>query len=266
MRIDAHGHACGEYVTADRLVTKLSENRLDQVVLFPGETGSSKIQKVGDHKHKEVLYFSNVIGTFCAKFMDFSRKIDVGNAHVYRMRQEAPDRIVQYYWVTPRYVHKLEQDFQEMQFAGIKLHQCIDYFGIHSDFLGEVLDFAELHNLPILIHLYGRKDASNLIDAIKERDVTVTIAHLFHGKVFEARWQEIESRISFDLANYYLLNKSTAMRAINTFGCGKLILGADNPYGANCIEKTLDLVASLPVTESDKAKILGENMQKILGN
>jgi uncharacterized protein len=265
MKIDAHGHACGEYVTTDHLVKKLNENKLDKVVLFPGETGSHKVEKVGDHKHKEVLYFTNIIGTFFGKFLNLSPKIDRGNAYVYQMQQDCPERIVQFYWLTPQYLQRLAPDYQTMQFSGIKLHQCIDYFDINGSFFRQALDFAEANRLPILIHLYGKKDANHLIEAIKERDVTVTVAHLFHYKVFAAHWPEIQRQVYFDIANYYLLNTSTILAAIQAFGCAKLIFGGDNPYGENCIEKTMRMVAGLPIAESDKAQILGKNMQKILG-
>jgi hypothetical protein len=54
MIIDAHGHACGEYVTLETMLRKLDENHIDKVILFPGETGNEKIDFIPDGKNKEI--------------------------------------------------------------------------------------------------------------------------------------------------------------------------------------------------------------------
>ena len=40
MIVDAHAHACGEYVTADAIKQKLHSCGCDKVILTPGQNGS----------------------------------------------------------------------------------------------------------------------------------------------------------------------------------------------------------------------------------
>ena len=42
MIIDAHAHACGEFLKGEDIVRILDENDVDKVVLVPGEVGSDK--------------------------------------------------------------------------------------------------------------------------------------------------------------------------------------------------------------------------------
>lgn len=264
MKIDAHAHACGYYDTTEHILEKLDEFGLDKVVLFPGEPGK-KVVNIQDMKRKEVLYVTNVIGEFLGRFINFSRIINARNSDVYGMRMQAPDKIIQYYWATPEYLHRLEADYRDMKFAGIKVHQCIKYFSIKSPFFMRIVEFAEINNLPVLIHLYGKKDAKKLIEVVKNRKVKVIVAHLFHWKIFKSAWAEVKNQIWFDMANYYFLNRETIINAIGSFGSEKLIFGSDNPFGENCIGKTLELVNNLPVSIEDKRNILGDNLLSVLG-
>ena len=264
MIIDAHGHACGEYVTLEKIISKLAQNKIDKVILFPGEIGKAKMDNVPDGKNKEVLYFSNIIGEFFGRFMNIQQKINFGNHYVYYLSQLRPDKIIQFYWLTPKYLDKLNDDFGSMKFSGIKLHQCIKYFHIRSDFFIHTLDFAEMHQLPIVIHLYGKKDALDIIDIVKNRKVKVTISHLLFYKEFHKYWSDINEQIYFDLASYYFINPGTIKTAIDYFGCNKLIFGSDSVFGEQCIEKTLVMINSLPISQEDKDKILGKNIFDIL--
>jgi predicted TIM-barrel fold metal-dependent hydrolase len=151
-----------------------------------------------------------------------------------------------------------------MKFAGIKLHQCIRYFDIRSDFFQKTLDFAEQHQLPIIIHLYGRKDALNLIKIVHNRNVKVIVSHLLFYKDFYQHWSDVRDQIFFDLASYYFINPETIRTAITHFGCGKLIFGSDSKFGENCIERTIAMVNALPVSQEEKDKIFGQNMYNLL--
>jgi hypothetical protein len=166
MIIDGHGHACGEYVTLEKIEAKLNKNKINKVVLFPGEIGSDKIDTIPDGKNKEMLCFSNTIGEFFGRFLNIQSSINFGNQYVYYLRQLCPDLIIQFYWATPKYLDYIESDYKKMKYSGIKLHQCIKYFDIRSDFFHRILEFAEKHSLPIITHLYGKKDALYLIEKI----------------------------------------------------------------------------------------------------
>jgi predicted TIM-barrel fold metal-dependent hydrolase len=265
MIIDAHGHASGEYVTLEKILEKLNTNHIEKVILFPGEIGNDKVDHIPDTKNKNILYSSNIIGEFLGRFMKLQPQIHFGNRYVYYLSQLRPDKIAQFYWLTPQYINNLEVDYSTMKFLGIKLHQCIKYFDIRSDFFRTTLDFAERHQLPIIIHLYNRKDALNLIEIVRHRKVKVIVAHLLFYRDFYKHWADIHDQIFFDLANYYFVSPDTAQTAISYFGCSKLIFGSDSKFGKDCIEKTIAMVNALPIGQEEKGKIFGQNMLDILG-
>jgi len=266
MIIDAHGHASGEYVTLETILTKMDKNQIEKVILFPGEIGNDKVDNLPDGKNKEILYYSNIIGEFLGRFMKLEPQIHFGNHYVNYLHRLEPDKIIPFYWLTPQYINELETDWPKMRFSGIKLHQCIKYFDIKSEFFRKTLDFAENHKLPIIIHLLGRKDALNLIDIVKQRRVKVIVAHLLFYKDFYRNWTEVKEQIYFDLDNYYFINPKTIEKAINYFGCGKLIFGSDSKFGENCIEKTIDMVNSIKISQEDKQKIFYGNIMNILSD
>jgi hypothetical protein len=117
MIIDAHGHASGEYVTLEKILEKLNANRIEKVVLFPGEIGNDKVDHIPDSKNKNILYSSNIIGEFLGRFMRLQPQIHFGNRYVYYLRQLQPDKIIQFYWLTPQYIDSLEVDFSTMNFS-----------------------------------------------------------------------------------------------------------------------------------------------------
>ena len=264
MRIDGHGHACCQYLTVGRINAELDRHQFDKVVLFPAEPGKDKIDVIPDLKRKNILYFSNIIGAFLTRFMKLSEKIDMGNTYISDLKKQLPNRIIQFYQVTPDYVHKLEADYERMRFSGVKVHQSVKYFSIRSPFFQTVLDFVEKNHLPLVIHLCGKKDALDLIETLKRRTVTIIVAHLLFYKLFQKDWEQLQSKVYFDLANYYFVSPKAALEAVAAFGCERLIFGSDNPFGVNSIEKTIHLIESLPVDQNGRAKIMGGNYQAIL--
>ncbi|MFH1051024.1 MAG: hypothetical protein V1779_08890 [bacterium] len=113
-----------QYSSINQLQIELNNNSIDKVVLFPADVYKDKIDIIKDYKSIEILYYSNVIGKYLSKLMNLSKKIDFGNTYVYYMKELLPDRIIQFYQPTPKYIEKLQEDYQVMQFSGIKLQQC----------------------------------------------------------------------------------------------------------------------------------------------
>lgn len=263
MRIDAHGHACGYYNTIDLIKSEMLRNKLDKIILFPGEK-DKKIDLLKDRKNKEILYTTNIIGELLGRFFSFDKIINQRNHDVFEMSKELPNNIIQFYWLTPRFLSAIQVDYKSMQFKGIKLHQCIKYFKINSKFFNYILDFAEEHKLPIIIHLRGKKDVTELIKIIKNRNIRIIVAHLFYIDIFKKYWDGISNKIWFDMANYYFLNISTIELAINYFGSEKIIFGSDNPFGEDCINKTIKIVENLSIDNYEKNNILGNNIDNLM--
>ena len=53
-------------------------------------------------------------------------------------------------------------------------------------------------------------------------------------------------------------------KAIKIFGEDKIILGSDAPTGDRCLELNIKKIREMSLSDSQKRKILGENLARIL--
>ena len=125
MIIDCHAHACGENLSVDSLISNLDKNKTDIVVLVPGELNSKKTYKFKELPDKnqeiDILPKTNRIVRFAMTLTNMKRIIKKGNEHVYNLKQQSPDRIRQFYWLTKKLWAQLDEDYKKMNFDGITL-------------------------------------------------------------------------------------------------------------------------------------------------
>ena len=69
----------------------------------------------------------------------------------------------------------------------------------------------------------------------------------------------------FDISPSWLVPKKILNKALAYYGADRLMLGSDTPLGSNKnLEKNLKRVRALAISDSDKDKILGLNLQALL--
>ncbi len=264
MRIDAHAHACGYYLTPESIAEKIKKNGIDKIVLFPGELASSKTYEFSLPGKSERLMMLNKIIRIVTGITASAKSLDDGNRYVNLIREKIPGRIIQFYWATKRYFDSIESDFQKMKFRGIKLHQGWEYFRIKSDFFEKIMTWAEKRNMPVLIHLYSYRDVRDLMRFVKGRRIRIIIAHLFGAEFFRSEWSKIRENVYFDISNCYWISRERLEKALLFFGSSKLIFGSDTPYGKDSLENTIRMVESLKISREEKDLILDNNMKKLL--
>ena len=54
-------------------------------------------------------------------------------------------------------------------------------------------------------------------------------------------------------------------KAIDFIGAGHIVMGSDTPYGNNSLEKNIERIHKLNITDEDKTLILGNTIEKLLG-
>jgi len=270
MRIDGHGHACGGYLTIEDIHNTLSNNNFDAVVLVPGELNNSNTYKFKDDNaekipQKDVLVTINKKIKIATTLTLMKRVIPKGNEYVFQLKKTDPDKIKQFFWLTKKQWFDIDYLYTRMQFEGIKLHQCWEYFKVDSDWFKEVTDWCVNKNLPIFIHFYSHKEIKNLISHIKNnKEIKVIIGHLFGVEYFLNEELKYFNNIFFDLSNTYFVSEYRLRIALKHFGSSKLLLGSDTPYGENALEKCIKRIEFLDIKESDKENILSNNMNNIL--
>ena len=272
MIIDAHAHACGAFLNGNDIIKILDKNNVDKVILVPGEFGSDKNYSLPELAAKfpntDVVSFTNLMTKVVIGIKGAAKQIGEGNAYVYSLAKEYPERIIQFYWVRlslSTALDNLERHYTEYGFKGIKLHQCWESFKIGSDNFHKVGEWAASKNLPIFVHLFTKSQAAQLAKYIREHSNTIfIIGHLFGLKRYIGA--SINSNnIFFEISTPQLVSIQRLMKAIQCFGAKRILMGSDTPYGQNNLELNIKRIRALNITDEEKNLILGNNMKKLLG-
>lgn len=267
--IDGHAHACGGYLNAESVKKKINEAGVDKVVLVPGQLNSTKTYKLKDYTkkdpQKDVVGKTNKIIRMGITLLRVHKTIPKGNEHVYNLARSLPENVIQFFWVTKAQIDELDAKYKKMDFKGLKLHQCWEYFRIDSEYFKTVANWATRHEMPLFIHLYSYKDIAVLIKYIKHNNnVKLINGHLFGLELFMKEDIEILKNIHFDVSNNCFISKERFEKALNHFGSGKLLMGSDIPYGEDSLKGVISRIKGLDIHEDQKEDILGNNLRKLL--
>lgn len=271
MIIDAHAHACGDFLAPQGIIRTLDANGVDRVVLVPGELGSDRTYNLPDlaglFPDREVVSITNRLTRAVIALTGTDRQIDPGNEYVADLARRHPERIIQFYWVrfkTPDWFELMAARHQQWGFKGLKLHQCWERFRVASGTFAKAAKWAGEKGLPIFIHVYDRRGVRELIDRIGAHPRTVfIIGHLFGLDCYIEAGLDSDN-ICFEISTPRLVSKRRLERAVSHFGARRIIFGSDVPYGRDNQRLNIERVRALDISDADKDLILGGNMQRIL--
>lgn len=194
-----------------------------------------------------------------------------GNRWYYDIMRQHPDRLRGYWAINPNYPERVAQEVAAFaQFPGMVGFKFLsDYYQypITGDHYAPALEYAEAHELPILLHTWGGSayDGPALVDqvATKYPNVRLLMGHSGYGE-----W-EYASRVARDHPHVYLeLTAAYQVRGALELMCEiagseKITFGDDHPwfdphYGVGCV-----LFAYLD--DEDRRNILYRNAQRLFG-
>jgi predicted TIM-barrel fold metal-dependent hydrolase len=272
MIIDGHAHACGEFLHVENVVRILDANRVDKIVLVPGEMNSEKNYNLPElarlFPSRDVVAWTNAVTKLAISLTRAARHVDDGNRYVHTFVQACPDRIIQFYWVMlhrPNILQEIETHYDEWRFHGIKFHQCWEAFTIRSALFESVADFATRNHLPIFIHVGSKQEVVALIDFIRHHPQTrIIVGHLFGLELCVQSGLSLEN-VYFEISSPQLISLPRLNAALRHFGAQKIVLGSDIPYGKDNLRLNLERVRALPISDAEKDLILGENLRALLG-
>ena len=267
--MDGHAHACGEYLTAEKIEQKLDKAGVDMVLLTPGQWKSKTTYGLKNlamkNPYGDAVSKNNKTTSIMIKLIRAIKQIPKGNEYVYQLKCSLPQRIKQCYWVTRENWKNVQQDYQRMQFDSLKFHQCWEKFELEEEFFVKTVEWATENRLPIFIHIRDLNQMEKLIGFIKQHpDAIIVVGHLYGVELFMKERKEYFKNTYFDLSNYYFVSKERIMLAYQHFGADHLIFGSDTPYGKQSLENTLKQISELDISRSEIELILGENLMKLL--
>lgn len=271
MIIDEHAHACGDYLTPEKIVKHLDQSNIDKVVLVPGELNSEKTYSFPNIAKLmpglNITKFFNYLTKTAISLTDARKDFITGNAYVYELVKALPNKVIQFYLVTNAYdsiTQELDDKYSKWKFKGLKLHQCWFPISIKSKIFIETAAWAIKNDQPIFIHLFSDSEVKLLIEYKKNNPKSIIIvAHLFGLELFIQSEIKFEN-LYFDISTYQVTSDFRVLKAIIYFGADKILMGSDTPYGKNNLQKNIDRVNNLNITQQEKNMILGDNIKGVL--
>lgn len=269
MIIDGHAHTFGEFSKTETLIPLMDKLGVDKVVLCPGGSepdAEFKIPKVKESRIIKIPYLF-VLGNIFYLRLKGKKFPPPNNDYVFSLIQECPDRLIQFFWIDPHdpnLEENLKINYDKMSFSGIKLHQCLNKFSISDEGMEMISKFANDKKLPIFIHLYTFREARKLVRlARKYPQVNYIIAHMMGFETVARRGRDLKN-IYFDISPYYIISEKRIHLALEKFGDSNVLLGTDSPLGDRNLELNIEKIKKMDLSESQKKKILGENIAKLL--
>jgi hypothetical protein len=271
MVVDGHAHTSGEFCRGEDIIGIMDSLGVDKVILCPGPINTPKKWPVPDItkilKKRGFGFWGNRLLRLARRRV--LREFDVAesNAYVAEFARRHPGRIRQAYWTDPSapgFLDELKKRRAEWKFVAVKLHQCFQKFDPDSAAMHELAAYAGAEGLPVFIHLYARRDARALIRLAKAHPrTTFVVAHILGLGTFVRAGREALPNVYFDVSPPNLTPIGRLLRALETFGADRLLLGSDTPYGRDNLKKIIVRVRGLDIRDADKALILGGNARRI---
>lgn len=270
MIIDGHAHACGDYLTKEKITQTLLESGADKVVLVPGELNSDKTYSFPNvaryFPNSNVTKFFNYLTRFAVKVTKAKEDFKKGNDFVYSLAKALPEKVIQFYLVTDdnNISNVLKVKHKEQGFKGLKIHHCWFPILIDSEIFRQTADWATEHDIPLFIHLLSDKEVSKLIEYKKSHpELKLIVAHLFGLELF-IKSNFKDENLYFDISTYQVTSDKRVLKAIDFLGSDKIVMGSDTPYGKDNLKKNIERIRRLDISTKEKELILGENMRKLL--
>jgi predicted TIM-barrel fold metal-dependent hydrolase len=269
MIIDGHSHAFGEFGRTERLIPLMDRLGVDKVVLCPSGTEPDiefEVPRISYSRFSRIAFLHIFGNIFFLRGQHKGFPIP-DNEYVYSMVKEYPERLLQYYWIKPHnkeMLSSLEEDFERMSFAGIKLHQCLTMFSNNDEEVKFIVKFAGEKNLPVFIHLYNFKEIKRFVKLAKEfPETNFIMAHLMGFEIAARRGKNLKN-LYFDISPYFIISERRIKKALKIFGDDKVLLGSDSPVGEGCLEYNIRKIKNMALTDIQKNKILGDNLAELL--
>ena len=174
-------------------------------------------------------------------------------------------------WINPR--ERSDLAFLEKHLAGIhgiKLHPSCDRVRVTDPLTKPILEFAEAHRLPVMIHCGRWQEMSSYAFALEVAalypQVRFILSHM-GGDTPELEMATIAGIEKGELDNVYLGLEGVreywaVQEAIDRLGAEHVIFGSDYPLGHPKIY--LGLVEALKIDDSQRSLIIGGNILRLL--
>lgn len=287
MIIDAHYHLETRIESVEELLAGMDKNGIRRTALIPTMVEPFQMSRTaggaGDIMRKLLIGKANFAGRFFYRttvdprgnFVLLTRKYKIydtpDNGEVAAVVEKYPERFVAWVFVNPA-VQDAEAEaecwMERPGAIGVKAHPFWHRYPVAK--LEPVADLCNQKAWPLLIHLGGDKRSGDY-KKLPELFPNLNIVYAHAGVPFYRElWHFIKTKknVYVDISSPYL-NEALARMAVKELGADKCIFGSDGPYGFVDEQGKYDhsvikgWIERLPISDTEKEKILGANFMKI---
>ena len=195
-------------------------------------------------------------------------RLETMNDWVAEFVRAEPDRFLGYCYLNPNFPEVLEAEiercFDELGFAGFKLHVDWNGYPYDGDRYTPVYEYANERRLPILAHTWGDEAVRRLATmARRYPDASFLAGHSGAGDV-EITIEEAHRTPNLFLELTYSAGTPWGVeRFVREVGAERIVWGSDSILFAQSHQ--VGKVAFARISDADKAAILGGNARRIFG-
>jgi predicted TIM-barrel fold metal-dependent hydrolase len=266
MIIDGHAHAARLYSTVESIKNVAKKYGFEKILLCTSVKNDINLKEppsIPLAKTPNSIFFLNRMLRFSYNYI--LKDNGDGNQYVFELKKQLPDLLEMFLWINPldkSHINNAEKWIKEYKVKGIKLHQAWNPFKIDSHDLGQIIEIAKAHKLPIFIHLYSKKEASKFIKFVQyNQETKFIIGHLLGMDLFQLE-NARPTNVFFDTSGSKRIRSIDIQNAINYFGDDHIIFGTDSPFAS--IDEQIKKIDFLNLSDSIKERIFYLNMKGIL--
>ncbi|MDA3900749.1 MAG: amidohydrolase family protein [Spirochaetes bacterium] len=249
MIIDAHAHITeAEYGSVDLLVKSYDKSGIDKGIVVPG--GMVDVREMS-------LYITG----------EKKASQEIPNHVVFDALKKYPDRLKGFVCINPLEGDKALETFQAGISAGcvgVKLNPMSHTFAFSGNMLDTIADECGQRHMPIYSHTLFNPGASTTKYAEfakKHLNTNFIIGHMGFGALdtHALNFAAKQKNLFLETSSACFLN---LVEALKKTGANKIIFGTEFPMSTSAIE--LFKIDELPISESDRNKILFENISSLV--
>ncbi len=183
-----------------------------------------------------------------------------------------PKRLVRFAWINPdapNFLSELNKCFSSQEAdrpRGIKLHLFLHRLLLASQNVLRVVDYARTKKVPLLLDLGYRARVNEFLDFLEVcEDHPVIVGHMGGKRWFRLlRETETKSNVYFEISPIFAVTKKMILKANSIVGADRVIFATGAPT-AGTQKNAIERVQKLPISQTEKQQILGENIASLLG-
>ncbi len=283
MIIDAHYHLDERIEPLDRLIDQMDRHGVDHVALIPSMNEPVEFKGIAAKAgallptllmgiwRRLGLHFYNTSLTADGKLSLLGKTYQIyglpNNEDVAQALLSHPDRFYGWIFVNPVLtdpIAELDKWAGKPGWIGVKSHPFWHRYPVSK--LDDVGAYCEDRNLPLLVHLGGDRERGDY-RFLPERHPRLKVIYAHAGVPFYKEvWDYVNEKdnIFIDLSNPLYVNDEVRMGAVKKVGAEKCVHGTDGPYLGADQGSMLKKIYQLPLSQSEKDRILGENLMDII--